>query len=61
VKRLGKYKIYFTNGDVVETPYCKLSASVDNQFLIQKDPSDYVKDVQRTYVLANINYWEPIE
>lgn len=61
MRKYSKYRIYFTDGTDLELPYCSLQTSIDGNFLLQREPSDYVREISRTFVLANVKYWEPTE
>jgi hypothetical protein len=56
-----KYLIHFVDGTEVETSWCHLQTSIENTYLFEKDPSQYGKGILRTFVMANIRYWEAID
>lgn len=61
MRRPGKYRVFLMDGSELETSYCYLTPTVDNNFLVEKDPGEFGRGVIRTFVLTNVKYWEPIE
>jgi hypothetical protein len=61
MNEIKRYDIFFTDGSQLTTSLCKLRMSVDGKFLYEEDPSSYGEGIIRTFVMANVKYWEPVK